>query len=269
MKQNTNYSPFSNILKSIIILIVGAVIGTIVNSVFNKSDYSTFQIVLCLVFICLALMTYMIYETLKNIIELRNRVGIKITFIDKTSQNLYKKTTKAVESATESILILNSAHESDVENKNLENERDRDEKEYFQSLISSAKHRGVSYIRIMQIPDGKACSDIFKKKDKNLTDHINEILELKNKNKNVNIGLLKAPMISLTTFALIDESTMLWSVYEINNQGIQKMRGIFLIEDPRREITQHFKTLFDNAFNNNYGSITFNDLDTACKDEKD
>jgi len=275
MKQSKKHSYTSNILKSIVILIIGAVLGSIVslifsksdvNTIFTRSDYSYFQIVICLVFICLALMTYMIYETLKYTIELRHRVGIKITFIDRNNQNLYKKTTKAIEAATESILILNSAHDdmfSDEDKKCIEAERDHDEKEYFQSLITSAIHRGVSYIRIMQIPDGKLYSEVFNKKDKNLTDHIYELLELKKKNKNLNIGLLKAPMKSLTTFALIDESIMLWSVNEINNDGIQKMRGIFLIEDPRREITQHFKSLFDTVFNNNYGTITFKDLGTA------
>ena len=272
MKQYDSYSPFSNILKSIVILIIGAVLGSVVSliisksdisTVFAKSDFSYFQIVLFLVFICLVLMTYMIYETLKYIIELRHRVGIKITFIDKNNQNLYKKTTKAIEAATESILILSSAYDnifSDEEKKCLKKERDHDEKDYFQALITSAMHRGVSYTRIMQIPDGKSYLDVFNKKGENLTDHIHELLELKQKNKNLNIGLFKAPLKSLTTFALIDESVMLWTVNEINSEGVQQMRGLFLIEYPRREITQHFKSLFDTVSNNNYGAITFKDI---------
>ena len=79
MKQYNNKSSFSNILKSIIILIIGAVVGTIVSSIYGKSDYSSFQIVISLLFICIALMTYMVYDTLKNIIELKHSVGIKIT----------------------------------------------------------------------------------------------------------------------------------------------------------------------------------------------
>ena len=268
MKKNDRYYPIINILKSINILIIGAVLGAIISHIFNEKNFSTSPILLCIIFLCLASLIYISYEVLSVLNGLKNRVGIKITYIDKKSQNLFEKTKKAIESAYESILILNSPQDQIFSGIGIGNmtsdhvaENDRNEQEYFQALVASALHKGVSYIRIMQLPDGKKYSEVYNNEDKNLSKHINDILALKQNDKNISIGLLKAPMKSLTTFVLIDEKKLIWSIDEIDNKGLHRMRGIFLIEDPRREITQHFRLLFDNVFNNNLGTLTFSDID--------
>jgi hypothetical protein len=53
------------------------------------------------------------------------------------------------------------------------------------------------------------------------------------------IELIKVDARRLITFILVDGKYLVWVINELEDER-NRMHGIFIIEDPRREITSHF-----------------------------
>ncbi|HFD86250.1 MAG TPA: hypothetical protein ENJ35_01070 [Gammaproteobacteria bacterium] len=138
---------------------------------------------------------------------------------------------------------------------------------YYQALIQKARE-GVRYERILQIRENQSVADVFGR-DYAYIRHFHDMISEREKNPRLKTRILlrKAKARFLTTFVLVDEVKLLWQVNEfIEGQGM-RMRGIFVFDDPRQEITRHFKAFFDRvAADENTESIRRDELPKLSND---
>lgn len=229
-----------NVIQSAILLILGGIGGEIVdNFIANKvltSDTGVFAaIVVVLVFV-----TLLIVEAIAHIRVVEQRVGIRVTYIDRDSGGerkfVFRRAKNIVESARHSILILNSFI---VEQSPTSGEGTS----YYQSLIRKAQE-GVTYQRILQLRDGESVASTLSGEHAYIQ-HFHDMLRTRETSPHLKMALKKARARYVTTFVLVDETKLLWEVDElVEGEGMQ-MRGIFIFDDPRQEITQYFKDFFD------------------------
>jgi hypothetical protein len=59
---------------------------------------------------------------------------------------------------------------------------------------------------------------------------------------------------------LIDDETLIWQINEILESGDMQMNGIFIIQDPRHEITQHFRAFAESAKRESLGAVQRSEL---------
>jgi hypothetical protein len=177
--------------------------------------------------------------------ELRSRIGITIEYVYADPKHggrriVYSKAREVVEKAKKQILVLTLINEGDKSKDDEETQREIDK--YYEALLERVTKGHVIYRRIVQIPDKKTLKDLVP--DTDYRQHFHRMLDIQEGNPTL-INLQKAPVRRQTTFVLIDGTHLIWQINERLDSGEWQMHGIFIIEDPRREITQYFETFFD------------------------
>ena len=251
-------STLVKILPPILSFVIGAIVSTAVGELIIKplfkSDFLNLLIFI-IILICLVIIIIMIYILIDFVNELQNRVGLKVDYLDCSpghkQANLYERVRAFIESSEESILAL--TYLPDYVYRDDTKVRDdlikiRDD--FYTSIINQVR-KGVRYERILQIDckpnqqDKKALEKL--QNNQSYLKHFHEMVELMDDQRyKSKLRLYKANTSLLTTFVLIDSKYLIWEIDELlHPSGNLSMYGVFIIEDPRKEITKYFEDFFD------------------------
>jgi hypothetical protein len=227
--------------------ICGIIISQIVEKIIQDQPESFYSIFL--VFLLLILNT-MMYFCIRRTEDLADKLGFYIQFCGggtpEERKYLFSRATEIVNQAKESIYALNTFMQEYHDSGTREDETVSQAKsEYYKALIKSIS-RGVKYRRILQIPDGKRLKDILY--DNYYIQHFREIIKLQNESPNLLSLKVVSPKYNISTFLIIDETIIVLQIDQIVDNKLQ-MAGIIIIEDPRREITNRFCTIFNSLDN--------------------
>lgn len=270
-------TPQIQIMHAVIIFIAGAVLGAILEQALTSFVLPVESFTLLLIFSCLVLLSFMLLQMVKHTDDLRHNIGLRIMYFDRDRHSratLFSEARKIIEKAKNSIFVLNSIlpetpeNEEDMpemskwQNQLTIQERDR----YYESLVERAGE-GVTYERIIQLRSDQSVQDVAK--DKGYIKHFHRVLEIKDKNGNLPIGLIKAPAKRLSTFVLVDDEVLIWQINEVLKSGGVQMHGIFIIQDPRHEITQHFRAFVESAKRESFGAIHREELPAILQDKEE
>ncbi len=245
----------NEIFREAIILIIGACFGGLIKLVFDKFILPSSILALFFILICIAVIGFMVYRLTEYIDELRHNVGIRIRYFDRerySRETVFEEATKIINQAKQSIFVLNSF----LPEKSADVSESRDS--YYESLIERAVKGGVVYKRFLQLSDSQTVADVTK--DSAYLKHYYRILEEKDKNPRSQLSLKKTPAKRLSTFVLVDNENLIWQINEPLPSGVMQMHGIFIIQDPRGEITQHFRAYIDKAEDDDYGAVKRSEL---------
>jgi hypothetical protein len=190
-------------------------------------------------------------------------VGIKIRYVERDDRKervgrkyIFEEAKNVVTRAEESIFVVNSfVFETTPKiSPGARHVVDSYEEEYYDALLAHVIRKDLRYERILQLREGQKVQDLVDFPiDDGLAKHLHEMLTEKERRKNDKISLKKVPANRFTTFVLVDKTHLIWQINELvrmkstdSGEVIEKlqMQGIFIIEDPRMEITQHFKKFF-------------------------
>jgi len=277
MDKDKTPPPQIQIMHVVIVFIAGAVLGAILEQALTSLILPVESLTLLLIFSCLVLLSFMILQMVKYTDDLRHNIGLRILYFDRDRHSratLFSEARKIIEKAKNSIFVLNSIlpetpenEEDTIETSIWQNqltiqERDR----YYESLVERASE-GVTYERIIQLMSEQSVQDVVK--DKGYIKHFHRVLDIKDKNNNLPIGLIKAPAKRLSTFVLVDDEVLIWQINEVLKSGGVQMHGIFIIQDPRHEITQHFRAFVESAKRESYGAIHREEVPAILQDKQE
>ncbi len=271
LNKNQPPSKQGEILKTILLLVVGAVVGSIIQlalaPLLPPLPFGiAYGVLIALIFVSLLIIGFMVRILMLYIEYLRSRFDITIKYLDRHNDgqsNLFREATKVIKRSKRRILVLNSfipeieaPEGTDEETKLARRERNN----YYDALLESAIKRGVVYERILQIEEGMTVEDLVS--NTSYTDHFHKIFDTLDNITGLPIGLLKARAQRLTTFVLIDDVYLLWQINELVSVSPRQMQmhGIFVIEDHRGEIIPAFEAFFDTMKRNVLGAVQRNEL---------
>ncbi len=268
--KNTKLTKRASQLSQVLALIGGAVLGVAAEKVFETHVLTSELLTLSLIFICLVLVSYMVKQSVDYSDEIRKNVGIKILYLDKDNvgrEKLFSSAREIVERAQKDIVILNSfmfeTSEDAIDPNDPKNEVERKKREirerdrYYEALIEKATE-GITYERILQFREGETVADLAK--DDGYKKHFLRVFEAKKKEPDLKISLIKTRAKRFTTFVLVDDENLIWQINELTPSGNMQMQGVFIIHDPRREITQHFRIFIDKANRETLGAVQEKEL---------
>jgi ABC-type multidrug transport system fused ATPase/permease subunit len=251
------------IVQSLVMFIIGAVVSALLGEAL-KSGLQAETIALLVVFVCLALMAYVLFALVRNTDVLRDRVGIKVTYLDESRfsrKYLYQQATDTVKKATKSISVVNSfIAESGTESDDAETKKMRET--YYRALLECAKTGKVKYKRIVQLGDNDSVGNLMSD-DTAYAKHFCEILDAKKQNPQLDVGLISVPARRPITFVLVDDDYLIWQINQVfqeNNRTKMRMQGYFLFEDPRHQITESFRAFFESFGYGNQKEVSDKDL---------
>lgn len=260
-----------------LLLFVGsAVVGAIAQQAITIAVLPAESIALALVFVGIVLISMMVQQSVQrsdedmgkltaSVEELGKNVGIKISYFDAEGYRraaLFSEARKVVEKARSNIVVLSSFlvditddrinandFESDRRDKRKANqERDK----YYDALIKKAID-GIAYTRLVQLKEEQTIADLAQ--DEGYRRHFHRVLDELDENHELKLSLIKIRAKHLSTFVLVDDEDLIWQIDEIQSSGNMQMQGIFIIHDPRREITQHFKDFVESALRQPLGAV--------------
>ena len=113
--------------------------------------------------------------------------------------------------------------------------------------VKSSQKGEFKYRRIVQLPEGRPVSDLFKD-DEPFQKHCEGIIEL-GKNQEQNISLHKSPIIFHGTIMIVDRERLIVSI-DITDPDDEKYidPGFFQFYDPEQKITKQFVQYFERAY---------------------
>lgn len=241
-------------LQATVLFIVGAFVGVLAEQIVKEYIISSQIALLLLVLACLLFISYTMGWLAKSTDEIRQNVGLRIVYFDRERHGraaLFKEARRVVERAQQSIFILNSViTEVGEEREDTEEIQERDR--YYDALINRAQN-GITYERVIQLKPSQSVAEAIK--DVGYIKHFHKMLDVKEAAPQLAIGLMKAPAKRLSTFVLVDDEILVWQINEVTPTGNAKMYGIFVIYDPRHEITQHFKAFAESAKRESLGAV--------------
>jgi len=230
---------------------VSFICGIIISQTVEKNIQDQFEIFykISSVFLLLAL-NAMMYFCIRRVEGLADKLGFYIQFCGggtpEERKYLFSRATEIVNQAKESIYALNTFMQEYHGSGTREDKTVSQAKSgYYEALIRSI-NRGVKYRRILQIPDGTRLKDILY--DNYYIQHFREIIKLQNERPNLLSLKVVSPKYNISTFLIIDETIIVLQIDQIVDNKLQ-MAGIIIIEDPRREITNRFCTIFNSLDN--------------------
>jgi len=229
--------------------ISGIIISQIVEKIIQ--DRLDFELSLqALSSVLLLTLNVMMYFCVRNTQNIAGKLGFYIQFCGggtpEERKYLFSRATEIVNQAEESIYALNTFMQEYHGSGTGEDETVSQAKSgYYEALIRSIS-RGVKYRRILQIPDGTRLKDILY--DNYYIQHFREIIKLQNERPNLLSLKAVSPKYNISTFLIIDETIIVLQIDQIVDNKLQ-MAGIVIIEDPRREITNRFCTIFNSLDN--------------------
>jgi len=198
----------------------------------------------------LLMLNAMMYFCIRRVEGLADKLGFYIQFCGggtpEERKYLFSRATEIVNQAKESIYALNTFMQEYHGSGTREDETVSQAKSgYYEALIRSID-RGVKYRRILQIPDGKRLKDILY--DNYYIQHFGKIINLQPQSADLLSLKVVSPKYNISTFLIIDETIIVLQIDQIVDNKLQ-MAGIIIIEDPRREITNRFCTIFNSLDN--------------------
>jgi len=240
---------------------VSFICGIIISQTVDKNIQDQFECFYKISSVFLLLMlNAMMYFCIRRVEGLADKLGFYIQFCGggtpEERKYLFSRATEIVNQAKESIYALNTFMQEYHGSGTREDKTVSQAKSgYYEALIRSID-RGVKYRRILQIPDGKRLKDILY--DNYYIQHFKEIIKLQNKRPNLLSLKVVSPKYNISTFLIIDETIIVLQIDQIVDNKLQ-MAGIIIIEDPRREITNRFCTIF-NSLDNQSRAVQVSDL---------
>ena len=230
---------------------VSFICGIIISQTVDKNIQDQFESFykISSVFLLLAL-NAMMYFCIRRVEGLADKLGFYIQFCGggtpEERKYLFSRATEIVNQAKESIYALNTFMQEYHGSDTREDETVSQAKSgYYEALIRSIS-RGVKYRRILQIPDGRRLENILY--DNYYIQHFREIINSQPGNADLLSLKVVSPKYNIPTFLIIDETIIVLQIDQIVNNKLQ-MAGIIIIEDPRREITNRFCTIFNSLDN--------------------
>jgi len=208
----------------------------------------------------LLMLNAMMYFCIRRVEGLAGKLGFYIQFCGggtpEERKYLFSRATEIVNQARESIYALNTFMQEYHGSGTREDETVSQAKSgYYEALIRSID-RGVKYRRILQIPDGKRLKDILY--DNYYIQHFRKIINLQPQSADLLSLKVVSPKYNIPTFLIIDETIIVLQIDQIVDNKLQ-MAGIIIIEDPRREITNRFCTIF-NSLDNQSSAVQSSEL---------
>jgi hypothetical protein len=240
-----------------------AICGIIISQIVEKIIQDRLDVELSLQFlssVLLLTLNVMMYFCVRNTQNIAGKLGFYIQFCGgrtpKERKYLFSRATEIVNQAKESIYALNTFMQEYHGSDTREDETVSQAKSgYYEALIRSIS-RGVKYRRILQIPDGRRLENILY--DNYYIQHFREIINSQPGNADLLSLKVVSPKYNIPTFLIIDETIIVLQIDQIVNNKLQ-MAGIIIIEDPRREITNRFCTIF-NSLDNQSSAVKDSDL---------
>ncbi len=251
------------IAQSVAMLIIGAVIAVLLNEMLITA-LRTETMALFVVFVCLALIAHTVFALVGNTDALRERVGIKVTYLDESRYGrkyLFEQATKTVETATKSISIVNSFM-VESGNRNDDKVTIKVHEKYYKTLLERATKGNVTYKRIVQLGPKESIVNLMSD-DEEYVKHFRDIIDTKPQNSE-KIGLVSAPARRPTTFVLVDDKYLIWQanqVFQDENGTKMRMQGYFLFEDPQGQITQPFRAFFESFSMSEQHAVTVTEVE--------
>ena len=190
------------------------------------------------------------YVLIEYINELKDRIGFKVTYFeykpgDRTK--LFSQLKRLIGSSKESILVL--TYLSDLATDDLTVEEGKVREEYYKSILEQVP-KGVRYERVLQIDIDDRQNNLstlkLLKNNKFYLKHFHEIVDLMdNPRYNSNLRIYKASASLLASFMIVDKKYLILEIDEVLKTGQNNIYGVFVIEDPREEITRYFENFFN------------------------
>ena len=260
MGQHKDSSNLYKVLQALVPFVAGAVLATLLQQAMTIGALQWSPLFLMLLFFCVGLISVMFFLLFQEVNEIRHSVGINVTYIERKNDraNLFKRAKGIIQTAQESILVVTSfMKEGDIA-KDQEAILERDE--YYDALIDKViESKGkITYQRILQIKEGQEVRELVESKE--YQRHLHRMLDEKEGHPGLPIGLLKVPAKRVTTFVLIDGKYLIWQINELIDTDTMRMHGIFIIEDPQKEITGPFMKFFEDLKLDARGAVRRDEL---------
>lgn len=245
---------YRNVLKRLLKWMIPAVVGALITPLFlqgliEKAILSWGSTVfLALIFFCLLVLAAMVSLAMLDIAELLQSVGIKIRYVERDTDEtvgrepIFREVKEVVKRAKHEILVVNSC----VFDRNEESQEvESCEEQYYSTLISHVVATSdLVYKRILQLKKDQVVNDLKQYSiDDGLPQHLHDMLKAKeDKRTRGKISLRQVDAQRFTTFLLIDDKYLIWQInaFRESSQKLE-LHGVFIIEDPHMQITQHFK----------------------------
>jgi len=208
--------------------------------------------------ILLLLIAFALLVLADEVNHLSHSVGIKVQYYDNIRGDragLFKAATQFVRSAKSEVLVLNTTPTDDDDDDGTETER-----AIFYRTLLELTATGVRYERLLQVKDNLPLSQFLFRNARLF--HFHKMLEDKVRHPERPIYLMKVPERCAATFVLIDSKRILWQIDEFRdgNKQMQRMRGLFLIEDPTGEIALPLRHYYEAVRGNGFGAVQKTEL---------
>ena len=189
--------------------------------------------------------------------QIRRRIGLNVKYVELTSgqsqSEIYQQVAEYLQLARESIVVVNGLlpeiHAEDSQSR-LARER------YFETLRHVAKTKyPFFYKRVWQLEsfpdyDTMEAELLVHWNTVEICSHVREIVKQRKTHDDSSV-MFAAPATRLGTYILIDDDRLIWQISEYvnpsetdenhRNAKAVQVKGVFLIHDPHRSITGHFK----------------------------
>lgn len=161
-----------------------------------------------------------------------------------TEATIYQRAMDEVRKANDSIDVFTS-YLLEGEDESDANRRARDE--YFELLLTLCKESKIKeYRRIIQVEKEGHLEDAFRTKAESYLHHIYQMDQMEANHKNVHprVIIQRRP----TTYVIIDKQVLLWQINAVRSKGHMQMYAMFIVEDPRQVLINHFAAEFEPYF---------------------
>ena len=247
-------SPSVELARYVITLIVGAVIGVVVQGIIEAKLRESWVYVLVLVMVCLLGLVIMVGRLMKKLSEIGRRIGLSVRYVarEKSRAILFRELRNIIKQARKRIIIVNTAmmHSSE-EDDDVETVKERGL--YFEALLERARN-GVSYHRIIQAGDMTSLKDLGKERLR----HFHSMISEKEEHGHT-VGLTRVADTRPLTFTLIDDRWLMMQIDQRDKRGLH-MEAILIFDDPEQAIVRDFEKFYQAINLSPTGSIEKGDL---------
>lgn len=240
------------LVTNLILLVAGALLGYLL----SEKLFDLPNIVMFVVLVVLLAMAVLIFYIYRRIHSLTRRQDIQVQYIQRIEgdrSQLFIEMQRRIESAKNSICILNyftGRNEEEVAEEDIDGDAIEARDHYYRALIQQAQRKNFRYKRILQIanPDQRKVWQVVS--SKSYHEHFRQMLDTHP--HNTYTQLLVRTVTRPSTFILIDSHCLLWQINELvsdpqtPNRTITRMHGMFVIQGPENnEVIRNFVKLFN------------------------
>lgn len=223
------------LVTNLILLVAGALLGYQVSE--NQWDWpSIVMLAILIVLLAIAVLVFYIY---RRIHSLTRRQKLQVQYIQRIEadrSHLFKEMQRRIETARDSIYILNyftGKNEEEFGEEDIDGDAVEARDNYYRALIEKAKQKDFHYKRIVQISNPEQWKVWQVVRSQSYHDHFRQMLDTHA--ENTFTQLLVRTVQRPSTFILVDRSCLLWQINELvpdpnlPSRMITRMHGMFVI----------------------------------------